>query len=95
MEYRPTFDIDGTLYFSDALERGALTDSLSRHIAHLKQILSRLETHRKETLDHIPKAYRTSADIIFEHHIHHYEAELDWAEQSLNRLKEDDTNGEG
>ncbi|MPN01247.1 hypothetical protein SDC9_148453 [bioreactor metagenome] len=40
IEYRPTLDIDGTLYFPDALEEGALADSLRRHAARLKQILS-------------------------------------------------------
>lgn len=93
IEYRPTFDIDGALYFSDALESGALADSLRCHIANLKQTLDKLEIHRGETLAYIPEAYRTSADMIFEHHIHHYKAELAWAEQSLNRLKEDETNG--
>ncbi len=93
IEYRPTFDIDGTLYFSDTIESGALADSLSRHAANLKLILFRLQTHQEETLNHIPETYRTSADIIFQHHIQHYKAELAWAEQSLNRLKEDDANG--
>ncbi|WRS28786.1 PadR family transcriptional regulator [Oscillospiraceae bacterium MB08-C2-2] len=93
IEYRPTFDIDGTLYFSDALENGALADSLSRHAANLKQILFKLKMHREETLNHIPKRYQTSANIIFQHHIQHYEAELAWAVQSLNQLKEDDANG--
>lgn len=92
IEYRPTFDIDGTLYFSDVLENGALVDSLNRHAASLKQILSRLETHREVTLKRIPETYKTSADLIFQHHIQHYKAELVWAEQSLNRLKEDNTN---
>lgn len=92
IEYRPTFDIDGTLYFSDALESGELTDSLSRHAANLRQILSRLEAHREETLKYIPEEYRTSAELIFQHHIQHYKAELIWAEQSLNRLKEDEPN---
>ncbi|WP_283608219.1 PadR family transcriptional regulator [Faecalispora anaeroviscerum] len=93
IEYHPTFDIDGTLYFSDALENGALADSLNRHIANLNRILSGLEIHRKETLAHIPEEYRTSADMISEHHVLHYRAELTWAEQSLNQLKEDESNG--
>ena len=88
IEYRPTFDIDGTFYFSDALESGSLIKSLTTHITNLKHILSGLEIHRKETLAHIPVEYRTSATIIFEHHLLHYRAELSWAEKSLNRLME-------
>lgn len=92
IEYRPTFDIDGTLYFSDALESGALTESLSKHITNLKKTLAELEIHRKETMEHIPEEYKTSANIIFEHHILHYKAEFIWTEQSLNSLKEAEVN---
>ncbi len=94
IEYRPTFDIDGVLYFSDALEKGALTESLSRHIVRLKQIIAKLELHQKETITHIPEQYQISADIIFRHHLMHYKAELVWAEQSYNSLKEAENNGE-
>lgn len=93
IEYRPTFDIDGALYFSDSLESGALAESLGGHITSLKRILGGLEIHRTETLAHIPEQYKTSAGIIFEHHILHYKAELAWAEQSLNSLKEAEANG--
>ena len=88
IKYRPTFDIDGTFYFSDSLDSSAFLDSLSRHIASLTRTLNGLEIHRKETIEHIPENYKASANIIFEHHILHYKAELTWAEQSLNTLKE-------
>lgn len=93
IEYRPTFDIDGTFFFSDALENSALTGSLSKHIANLKQIIAKLEMHQKETITHIPVQYKTPADIIFRHHLVHYKAELAWAEQSYNSLKEAEENG--
>lgn len=88
IKYRPTFDIDGSFYFSDCLERTDLIQSLEHHIEALKQTLHKLEQHRKETISYIPKAYQTSAQIIFEHHLVHYKAELSWAEQSCNMLKE-------
>lgn len=91
--YRPTFDMDATFYFSDSLEPGALTQSLDKHILNLKRIIAGLEIHQKETLAHIPGPYKVSAGIIFEHHILHYKAELIWAEQSLNSLKETEANG--
>ncbi len=93
IEYRPTFDIDGAFYFSESLESGALTESLSKHIANLQRILTGLDVHQSETNAHIPEEYKLFADIIFQHHILHYKAELDWAEQSLNSLKEAETNG--
>lgn len=89
IEYRPTFNIDGALYFSDALESGALADSLSCHAANLRNVLLKLETHRRETLEHIPDTYITCADIIFKHHLQHYKAELEWAEEALKQIKEE------
>jgi DNA-binding PadR family transcriptional regulator len=91
INYRPIFDIDGTFYFSDSLDHSALMDSLSQHIVNLKKTLEMLIIHCNETLANIPKDYRTSADIIFKHHIRHYQAELSWAEESLNTLKEANT----
>ena len=91
IEYRPTFDIDGVLYFKDSLDEGALAESLSLHIANMKKVLTKLQIHQEKTISYIPVAYRTSANIIFEHHIHHYKAELAWAEQSLNQLRGENT----
>lgn len=93
IKYRPTFDIDGAFYFSDALENSALTESLSRHIAKLKQIIAKLELHQEETITYIPEQYKASADIIFRHHLIHYKAELVWAKQSYSSLKESERNG--
>ena len=91
--YRPTFDSDATFYFSDKLDSGALPESLRRHIEAMKKILDMLEIHRRETMEYIPEAYKIPSNIIFEHHILHYKAELAWAEQSLNTLKEAEAYG--
>ncbi len=94
IEYRPTFDIDGTFYFSDCLENNALIESLRNHVKRLTKVLTSLEAHRNETLRYIPEEYEVTANIIFEHHLLHYRAELTWAEQSLQSLlKEDEFNG--
>jgi DNA-binding PadR family transcriptional regulator len=93
INYHPSFDIDGTFYFSDSLNHNALQDSLRQHIANLKKTLDVLAIHSNETLTHIPEDYKTSANIIFNHHIRHYQAELSWAEESLNTLKEAKTHG--
>lgn len=88
IKYHPSFDIDGTLYFSDYLENNSLRESLVKHMNNLKETLISLEIHRNETIGNIPKEYKTTANIIFEHHIMHYKAELAWAEQSLNMFEE-------
>lgn len=94
IKYRPTFDIDGTFYFSDSLDNTALADSLEKHIIAMKKTLEKLEFHHKETMENMPDSYKVSTNIIFEHHIMHYKAELAWAEQSWSTLKEVKSHGE-
>lgn len=88
IKYRPTFDVDATFYFSDYLENNELIESLSQHMDNLKKTLDYLERHRNETMEYVPEDIKISTNIIFQHHILHYKAELAWAEQSLNSLKE-------
>lgn len=88
IKYRPTFDVDATFYFSDYLDNNKFIESLTQHKDNLKKTLDYLELHHNETIQYIPEEYKISTDIIFEHHILHYQAELSWAEQSLVRLKE-------
>ena len=38
----------------------------------------------------IPEQLRIPASIIFEHHILHFQAELEWAEQSIRKFEEAD-----
>ena len=93
IKYRPTFDIDGTFYFSDSLDHSALVESLEKHIIAMQKTLEKLDIHHKEAIEHIPEPYQISTNIIFGHHIMHYKAELAWAEQSLATLKEVKSHG--
>ncbi len=86
--YRPNFDMDAAFYFSDYLDNKDLLDSLQQHVIELNHTLTGLEQHRKEMIESIPEDVRVSANIIFEHHIMHYKAELAWAEQSIYNMKE-------
>lgn len=88
MKYRPHFEMDAAFYFSDHLDKKELSEGLRGHIENLKKSLSIITQHRDETMKYIPNEYKTSACIIFDHHIRHYQAELAWAEQSMNRMKE-------
>jgi len=87
--YRPHFDIDAAFYFSDHLDASTLSESLADHIHRLKNTLAILKQHQTETINNIPEDHKCSANIIFEHHITHYKAELLWAEQSFNQIKEE------
>jgi DNA-binding PadR family transcriptional regulator len=88
INYRPLFDVDAAFYFSDHLETNDLTDSLSQYIEKLNKSLSVIQHHQIETIQYLPESIKTSANIIFHHHIAHYQAEIAWAKQSIDKLKE-------
>jgi DNA-binding PadR family transcriptional regulator len=86
-EYRPTFPSDGVFYFSDHIEANKITDHLNIYIGKLEESLSAIQKHKDETLRFVPEKMRTMVQIIFSHHERHYQAELNWAAESLNHLK--------
>ncbi len=85
-EYRPTFPSDGVFYFSDYIENAEILSHLTAYVHKLNTTISNIEKHREETMHFVPEEDRTMVNIIFSHHLHHYRAELEWAEETLNRL---------
>lgn len=93
IRYRPTFDVDAAFYFSDSLNNTELVDNLRLHTQHMKQVLNIIGQHREETLRYLPEESKGSADMIFLHHILHYQAELSWAEQAVQKMEEAENHG--
>ena len=96
MRYRPTFDADSAFFFSDSLDGAALVRALRAHAQRLEASLARIAAHRAAVVSPLPPDMRTAADLIFEHHALHYQAELRWAQESIQRLEEtehDETQG--
>lgn len=87
LEYRPTFAVDGALFFSEYVEVGDLVSALECHAANLREALERLRTHKVQTLGSIPEGMRMAAELIFTHHELHYQAELDWAERAVTNME--------
>jgi DNA-binding PadR family transcriptional regulator len=85
-EYRPSFPLDGVFYFSDYLEVSELDLHLKTYIQKLTVIIASLQNHKSEILRFVPDEMKIMVHIIFSHHERHYQAELDWASESLNRL---------
>jgi DNA-binding PadR family transcriptional regulator len=86
-EYHPTFASDGLFYFSDTLSPSSIKAGLERHIHSLRGALDRIEAHKAASLSFVPEEARTSTLIIFSHHEHHYQAEIDWAQVALRSLE--------
>ncbi|MBC8569622.1 PadR family transcriptional regulator [Zongyangia hominis] len=88
MEYRPTFDVDAALFFSDYVDRGDFIAALQCHAANQTESLERIAVHREQVLSAIPENMRGAAALIFAHHELHYQAERSWAEQAIEQMKE-------
>lgn len=86
-EYRPTFPSDAVFYFSDHIETADILTHLAAYIDKLNKVISNIKKHKQETMVFVPVEYRTMVRIIFSHHERHYQAELEWAEETLNSLK--------
>lgn len=86
-EYRPTFPSDAVFYFSDHIETADIISHLAAYIDQLNEAISNIKKHKQETMAFVPVEYRTMVGIIFSHHERHYQAELEWAEETLNSLK--------
>jgi DNA-binding PadR family transcriptional regulator len=85
-EYRPSFPADAAFFFSDAVEPAALSEALRRHIENLRGVIPAIEAHRAESLRCIPPEFQSSAGVVFNHHLKHFKAELEWAGEALQAL---------
>ena len=87
-DYRPVFEADGVFYFSEYLEAGPVVKKLQSYAEKLAYSIQAIEKHRNESMAVIPEELRSSADIIFNHHLLHYRAERAWVEKSISILEE-------
>lgn len=82
------FSIDGILYFKNSISNENLKQALFTKKQNLINKLERLQNHKRKTLDSMKDTdiiFCTSA--IFEHHIIHYNAELQWINILLQGLE--------
>jgi len=86
LEYHPLFSSDSVFYFSEYLDRGHASAHLTDYCTQLDNTIQAVEKHRTESMALIPEAYRPAADIIFSHHLAHYRAEHEWAQEALSVL---------
>ena len=85
-EYRPSFATDGIFFFADHYRPEDLLTYLQTYGETLRATLAGIEQHRAETLRFVPEDAQTMTEIIFSHHLHHYRAELAWAEETRQAL---------
>ena len=85
-DYRPTFSSDSVFFFAEHLEAADISSQMETYAEKLNSALNSIKKHKDESLQFIPDDARKMAEIIFSHHESHYQAELEWAQESLKKL---------
>jgi DNA-binding PadR family transcriptional regulator len=89
-DYKPSFSLDGVFYFSEFLKPGLIEESLKTYAEKLDCVIGYVKKHMDETMRLVPDEAKTTVMITFSHHIKHYQAELNWALESLEILSKGD-----
>ena len=87
IRYRPTFEVDSALFFSDNIDAADFLDALARHRERLLEALAHIQEHREQVVPYLPANMRDSASLIFEHHMLHYQAEFRWTELAIQKME--------
>ena len=82
---RHYFAFDIGLFFMDALPRAEIAVYLRKRVDHLRGIMTHLQAHRDEQMSNEQIPARALA--IFDHSYLHYEAELAWTTDVLNKVQ--------
>jgi len=82
---RHHFAFDIGLFFTEALPVEEMKGYLRGRVAQLEAIVQHITAHRAEQLAHedMPR----SAAVIFDHSLAHFQAELDWTRDLLDKVE--------
>lgn len=58
IHYRPTFEVDAALFFSDHLDRLAFLEAMKKHALNLRKSLTHINEHRKQVIPCLPEEMR-------------------------------------
>ena len=84
--YSPEFSIDGIFYFNERTAGNFLLEELQNKVQEIRTKLKTLERHKANSLSNIPDQGKFAAEVIFEHHRLHLEAELIWLQKTIEGL---------
>lgn len=85
--YDGEFLFDAALFFSDQLEPQQVLEAIARHTRHLERILHDLTAHKRDILEQQSGWGKLYANVIFRHHEHHFQAELQWLQETASELQ--------
>lgn len=80
------FSLDGIIYFHERIDMDEYSLVIKNTRRRVEAELGRIEARRDSTLCVIPREDRTSASAIFNHHIYHLKAELEWLKEQEKEI---------
>lgn len=86
--YQPEFNLDGILYFSDLVEPEKLLAGMLRRRDQLNRQHHYIKQHHEATLNRLPPDSIKWAAFIFQHHLSHFEAEIEWLDEVISELSD-------
>lgn len=87
-DYSPEFAIDGVLAYSDKANQSVLLYNLEKKRDKIAIKIDRIKNHKENSMKYIDGQEKKCAELIFEHHICHMEAEYSWLNKIIRELKE-------
>lgn len=85
-DYSPEFLLDGVLFFQEKADRNKLNLELNKKKEEMEKKLEKLKRHKENTLSYLDREAARCAEVIFDHHHCHLEAELGWLERTIKEL---------
>lgn len=81
------FGVDAVLYFAEQTHRPTMIEGLRERARTASEALASLEAHRDEVREQLPPLVWFYAGALFEHHLVHLRAEIDWLESTIASLE--------
>lgn len=80
------FSLDGILYFKERIQEELLRSKLVHKKEEIEKKIEQLENKKITTLADIHPLGKKSSELIFDHHLIHLRAELEWLKNAIKGL---------
>ena len=80
--------LDGAIFFRERIEKNEFSTAIKNAKLTIESKLEKLIAHRDSTLRIIPDIGKSGAQAIFNHHIYHLQAELEWLKEQEKELRD-------
>lgn len=80
-ELKLELPFDGVIFFQERIDKNEFSNAIETAILTIEAKLNRMSAHRNEVMNIIPDVGKASTKAIFNHHIYHLQAELEWLKE--------------